>query len=169
MLELKVHDGEEYVTLQFEHSLLSLSKWESKHKKPFLSRGGISPGQQTDYFRDMLVTPGVDPDLVYRLDPEKLEELWTYINTPQTASSVPRDENQKGPSEVQTSELIYTWLVLLEIPFHPVETWHISRVTMLVEMVTLKKTPPKKKSKMDQLADIMATNNKNKQTLNTRG
>lgn len=169
MLELRVHNGEEFVTLEFEHSLLSLSKWESIHKKSFLSSPGLKPTDQLDYYRCMLVTPGVDRSIVNTLSPEQYDELWSYINTPQTASSVPKDESQSGPKEVQTSELIYTMLTLLEIPFIPTETWHLSRTSMLIEMVSYKKTPPKKKSTMDRLSDIMKTNAANKEALSTRG
>lgn len=169
MLELRVHSGEEFVTLEFEHSLLSLSKWESIHKVSFLSNQGLKPSDQLDYYKCMLVTPGVDRELVNTLTPAQYDELWSYINTPQTASSVPKDESQAGPREVQTSELIYTMLTLLEIPFVPTETWHLSRTSMLIEMVSFKKTPPKKKSTMDRMADIMKTNNANKERLQTRG
>lgn len=169
MLELRVHNGEEFVTLEFEHSLLSLSKWESIHKKSFLSNEGLKPTEQIDYYQCMLVTPGVDREIVTTLSPEDYDTLWSYINTPQSASSVPRDESQSGTREIQTSELLYTWMVLLEIPFHPTETWHLSRASMLIEMVSYKKTPPKKKSTMDRLSDIMKTNNANKEALQTRG
>lgn len=168
MLELRVHNGEEFVTLEFEHSLLSLSKWESIYKKAFLSNEGKKPTEQIDYYRCMLLTPGVDKDIVNTLSPEQYDELWTYVNTPQTASSVPKDESQSGPSEIQTSELLYTWLTLLEIDWS-CETWHLSRLSMLIEMVSYKKSPPKKKSKFDQLSDIMRINAANKEKLQTRG
>lgn len=165
MLELQVHDGEKLVTLQFEHSLLSISKWESVHRKPFLSRTGLSPNEQLDYYRCMLLTPGVNPDVVYRFKPEQQEELWHYINTPQTATSPPRDENQKGKgSTSQTSEELYAILTGLEIDWR-CETWHVSRMSALIETVSNLKSPPPKKSKMDNMADILRIRKQNQELM----
>lgn len=168
MLELKVIDGEHEVVLQFEHSLLSLSKWEEKHKKPFLASASKKHEEMIEYFQDMLLTPGVDPNLVYRLSPKQLDSLTDYINESRTASSVPEDKGN-GVVEIVTSELMYYWLVALEIPFHPVETWHISRLTMLVKITSFKKQPPKKRNPKELYNDWREMDRRNKERFGTTG
>lgn len=169
MLELKVRDGSKEVVLQFEHSLLSLSKWEAKHKKPFMSTVQKLPSEMIDYFQDMLLSPEVDRDLVYALNPEQLDDLTKYIADPQSASSV-RDGTDKGQSgEVVTSELIYYWLVALQIPFQPTETWHLNRVMMLVRIANFKQQPEKKRPEGEVMSQWAALNEKRKKMFNTKG
>jgi hypothetical protein len=169
VLELKVIDGEREVVLQFEHSLLSLSKWEEKHKKPFLASKVKKHEEMIDYFQEMLLTPGESPNLVYRLAPEQLDRLTDYVNEERTASSVPDEGVPKGQPEIVTSELIYFWLVALEIPFHPVETWHLSRAMMLIKITGFKKQPPKKRNPKELLQDWAAINQRNKERFGTTG
>lgn len=171
MLELNVWDGEENVSLQFEHSLLSMSKWESKHKKPFLSKAPKLHEEMIDYFQDMLLTP-VDPLVVYRLAPEQMDHLTLYINDYPGASSVPK-EDTKPPlnPEIVTSELIYAWLTMLRIPFTPTETWHINRIMMTIEIVNFKQTPEdqrKKRPVKDVMADWRVENEKRLKMFKTK-
>jgi hypothetical protein len=168
VLELKVHDGERDVVLKFEHSLLSLSKWESKHKIPFMARRIKSNEELLDYFQDMLLTPE-DPRLIYMLDPGQLDALGSYINDPMTASSVPNEETRRFEAETITSELIYYWLVALEIPFTPTETWHVNRIVMLVQITSFKKQPPKKRPAGDVMARWRDLNEQRKKMFNTNG
>ena len=145
MLELKVHDGDREVVLQFEHSLLSLSKWEAKNKKAFLSTPTKPHDELIDYFQYMLVNQDAGPENVFRLSPGQMDELSNYINDSQTASSVPQEDNARKSGEIVTSELIYAWLALLKIPFQPTETWHINRIMMLVSITNYKLKPEEKK------------------------
>lgn len=170
MLELKVIDGEREVVLQFEHSLLSLSKWEEKHKKPFLATASKKHEEMVDYFQEMLLTPGESPTLVYRLSPQQMDALTDYINEQRTASSVPEDKKSgNGVVEIVTSELIYYWLVALEIPFQPAETWHLSRLMMLVKITGFKKQPPKKRNPRELLNDWRELDRRNKERFGTTG
>jgi hypothetical protein len=168
VLELRVLNGDQEVVLKFEHSLLSLSKWESRTKRPFYTRDQKTPTELLEYFRDMLVSPEDDPDLVYLLDPKQMDELGTYINAQLTASSVPR-EDPKYNGEQTTSELIYYWLSQLKIPFHPTETWHLSRTLMLVQIASFKQQPPKKRPVTDTLAKWAKMNDERRQRFNTSG
>lgn len=169
MLELTVYDNEEAVKLKFEHSLLSLSKWEAKHKKAFLTNLTKSPTELVDYFQDMLLSPEDRGDLVYRLDPKQLDELAKYINDPRTASSVPQEKTTKFNPETTTSELIYYWLAELKIPFHPTETWHLNRLMMLVQITNYKKQPPKKRKPSEVMKDWATINERQKRMLGTNG
>lgn len=144
MLEFDVHDGEKFVTVQFEHSLLALSKWESKHKKPFLGKTPPTAEELVDYYGCMIITPGVPEIAAYGLSPEQMGELGEYISDSKTASSVREVANAGGVQEPVTSELIYYWLVAMQIDFS-VESWHLSRLMMLVRITSFKNNPDKKK------------------------
>jgi hypothetical protein len=168
VLELKVIHNDKPVVLKLEHSLLSLSKWESKHRKAFLGPTAKTHVEMIEYFEDMLVTPG-NKELVYLLSPEQLEEVTNYINSSRTASSVPEIPS-KSPfqSEIITSELIYYWLVALRIPFE-VEKWHLSRLLMLVRITNFKAEPPKKQNAAQKMADWRKMNEERKAKLGTKG
>lgn len=165
MLTLTVQNDQQQLELKFEHSLLSLSKWEARTKKPWLSRDPKSPGQLMDYFQDMLLPPEDDPDLVFLLKPEQMEALVNYIGDSQTASSVPDDGKKEFNPEVITSELIYYWMVAMKIPFQPAETWHLNRLMMLIQITNFKNQPPKKRSASDVMADWYAKNKEQKKRL----
>lgn len=168
MLELKVLDGDTEVVLQFEHSLLSLSKWESRHKKPFLVEEGQTFEDMIDYYADMLLND-VDPMLIYRMTPKQLDQVKDYIDAPHTASSVPQQPNQAHvPKEIITSELIYYWMVSLNIPFEA-ESWNLSRLMMLIQITSYKAQPPKERSQADMYAKFREANAARKKKYNTNG
>ena len=170
MLELTVHHFDQDVVLRFEHSLLSLSKWESKYKKAFMTKVQKSNSELLDYFQMMLLSPEDDPDLVLLLSTEQMDELVEYMNTPQTASSVPEDGQRKIDDETVTSELMYFWLTALRIPFQPTETWHLSRLTMLVQITGYKQQPEKKKRFTRRTAQSwVQENERRKKMLGTSG
>ena len=169
MLELQVHDGEMEVTLQFEHSLLSLSKWEGRTQKPFLTTVQKSPSELVEYFQDMLVSPESDPNVVYGLNPGQLDRLSDYINESLTASSVPDDGPRKFNAEQITSELIYYWMSALRVPFYPTETWHLSRTMMLIQIAGYKQQPPKKRKPAEVMSDWRRLNDERKKKYNSNG
>lgn len=171
MLELDViNDDGQKIVLQFEHSLLSLSKWEQDHKFPFMSnRRTKTPSEMIDYYQAMLLG-NQDKTLVYLLKPEQLEALTNYINDAATASSVPAEDKPEGQNqETITSELIYYWLTELGIPFSPTETWHVNRIVMLVQITNFKRQPPKKRKPADVMRDWAAQNEKQKKMLGISG
>lgn len=167
MLEFKVHDGENEVVLQFEHSLLSLSKWESKTKKAFLGTPTKTSAEMLDYYQAMLLSDHGE-ELVYRLSPGQLDEISEYINDTRTASSVPPDPENRRTGEIVTSELIYYWMVALKIPF-VTETWHLNRLMMLIQITSYKNQPEKKRSQAEMAAKWREANERNKQLLGTEG
>lgn len=169
MLELKVHDEDGERVLRFEHSLLSLSKWEAKHKTPFLV-GPKLPTEMIEYFQEMLLEDA-ERTLVYRLTPEQQDELTVYINDSQTASYIndPEAAPKKATEEKLTSDLIYYWLTALRIPFWPTETWHVNRIMMLVAITNYKNAPPKKRKPTEVLRDWAAINEARLKKYNTTG
>ena len=169
MLKQKVFDRGTEIVLTFEHSLLSLSKWEARTHQPYLTRGPKSSGDMIDYYRDMLTSPEHDPDLVYRLSPDQMDEITRYINDSQTASTVDQDDTGKKPRETVTSETLYMQMVVLEIPFEA-ETWHLNRLMMLIAKVSNAKAPDKKeKDKGKMLTAWDAMNRRNRERYNSKG
>ena len=119
-------------TIELEHSLISISKWESKWKKAFLSRATRTEDEIRDYIRCMTITPGVDPNLYYMLTTDNLREIQEYIDDTHSAT-VFRGKNQqaKGTPRPRTSEQIYGAMVMLGIPFE-CQKWHLNRLLNLI-------------------------------------
>lgn len=145
------------ITITLEHSLISLSKWESKWHKPFLSRGSdITTEELIDYIRCMTITPNVDPVVYYSLTQKEIDKINDYIADPMTATTF-RNVDQKHSREIITSEIIYYWMIASGIPME-CEKWHLSRLLTLIRVVNIKSQPPKKMSKKETAARNAALN-----------
>lgn len=155
-------------TLQLEHSLISLSKWESKWCKPFLSNVNKTEEEVLDYIKFMTLTQ-VDPEIYSRFTAENFREIDSYINAPMTATTFSEDKNGKRNREVITAELIYYWMIALNIPFDPCQKWHLNRLLTLVRVCNIKNQPPKKRSKRDTASHYAAMNAARRQQLNSKG
>ena len=131
-------------TLRLEHSLVSLSKWESKWHKPFLSTKDKTDEEILDYVKCMTLDSDVDPDLYFRLTKANYDVIESYIGNPMTATTFSNDNNSKGKREIVTAEIMYYWLVALNIPFDPCQYWHLNRLITLVRVCNIKNAPPKK-------------------------
>lgn len=155
--------------LDLEHSLLSLSKWESNYQKPFLSAlEKKTPEEIYGYLKAMVVTPGVDPDVLDQCPPEMIEKIQQYIDSSQSATTFGEMPTRRGPSEVITSELIYYWMVSFNIPFE-VETWHLNRLFSLIRICNVKNQKPRKMSKHEMAQRNREINNRRREELGTRG
>ena len=75
-------------TITLEHSLVSISKWEAKWHKPFLSGGPKTLEESIDYVRCMTLTQNVKPELYNFLSRENFKDINAYIENPMTASTV---------------------------------------------------------------------------------
>lgn len=181
MLQLVIHltpDGwdeekEEFVEgekqiLQLEHSLLSLSKWESKWCKPFLSKGSKTDEEALDYIKYMTLTKNVNPKVYDYLTAAHLEQINRYIESPMTATTFSEDKKGKRGREVITAELIYYWMIALNIPFE-CQKWHLNRLLTLIRVCNVKNSPPKKMSKRDVMSRNAALNAARRKQLNTKG
>ena len=155
-------------TLRLEHSLVSLSKWESKWCKPFLSKTNKTDEEMLDYVRCMTLTQNV-PDEVYRcLTDDNIRKIYEYIDAPMTATWF-NDDKAKGTSREQTtSELIYYWMIALNIPFE-CQKWHLNRLLTLIRVCNIKNQPPKKMSKRDIMSRNAAINAARRNKLHTKG
>lgn len=142
-------------TLQLEHSLISLSKWESKWNKAFLGKSEKTLEETVDYVKCMTLTQNVDPKVYGYLTSENIDEINRYIEAPMTATYFMEEENKKPNREVVTAELIYYWMISLNIPFE-CQKWHLNRLLALIKVCNIKNSPPKQISK----GDLMRRNSK---------
>lgn len=155
-------------TLQLEHSLISLSKWESKWCKPFLSKKEKTREEVVDYIRCMTLTPNVKPEVYYALSEENVRMINEYIDAPMTATTFSNNGNGKGGREVITAEIIYYWMIVHNIPFE-CQKWHLNRLITLIRVCNIKSGPQKKMSRKETMNYNAALNAARKKKLNTTG
>lgn len=155
-------------TLCLEHSLVSLSKWESKWGKPFLSKDAKTFEETVDYVRCMTITQNVDPNVYNFMTNGNIEEVNKYIGAPMTATWFAEDRGGKSSRETITSELIYYWMISLNIPFE-CQKWHLNRLLTLIRVCNVKNQPPKKMSQRDVMSRNAALNAARRKQLNSRG
>ena len=154
--------------LHLEHSLISISKWESKWHKPYLSSEDKTREEALDYIRCMTLNGGVDPNVYLALTEQNAKDITDYISDSMTATTI-KKQPQRGSREIVTSELIYYWMTELNIPFDPCQKWHVSRLLTLIEVCSIKKTPSKKMSKGDILRQQHSLNAARRAKHHTRG
>ena len=155
-------------TLQLEHSLVSLSKWESKWCKPFLSNKNPTYEETLDYIRCMTITQNMKPEVYSCLTTENVNQVIDYINAPMTATTFRDDKTTKPNREVITAEIIYYWMIANNIPIDR-EKWHLNRLLTLIRVCNIKNTPPKKRSKADVANEYAALNAARRKQLNSKG
>ena len=155
-------------TLQLEHSLVSLSKWESKWCKPFLSKEDKTFEETIDYIRCMTLNRYV-PDEVYGcLTRSNIKQINEYVSSPMTATWFSKDTTGRSSREQITSELIYYWMIALNIPFE-CQKWHLNRLLTLIRVCNLKNQPSKKMSRREIMSRNAALNAARRKQLGTNG
>lgn len=154
-------------TLQLEHSLISLSKWEAKWNKAFLSKKDKTTEETLDYFRCMAINKNVDPNAFRCLNSDQVDQINRYINAPMTATYFP-EEKSRPNHETVTSELIYYWMISLNIPFE-CQKWHLNRLIALIKVCQIKSTPLKKMSMQEIMSRNAALNAARRKKLNSKG
>ena len=159
---------------ELEHSLLSVSKWESKYKKPFMSNKDDKTSEGLlDYIR-MMVVRGDASHLIESLTHTDLQDIIKYISEDkQTATWFAEDKSPKTPQrEIITSEVIYYMMFANQIP-KECEEWNINRLLTLIRVFSEKakeQDPNRKKMTREQLiARHRAINEANKRRFNTKG
>lgn len=158
-------------TVRLEHSLVAISKWESKWCKPFLNNSKQLTNEEVlDYIQCMMLNKNVDPAVYYILASEYHDEIINYIDHPSTATTFyePKTGKKKVNDDVITSELIYYWMTSYSIPFEA-EKWHIHRLIALIRICNIKNSPPTEQSKEDVALMQYRINEERKKKYNTTG
>ena len=155
-------------TIKLEHSLISISKWESKWHETFLKKNKKTNEQVLDYIRCMTIGGNVEPEIYLAISEPNLEIINKYIEDPMSATFF-NSEPGGSSGEPLTSELIYYWMSAFQIPFEPCEMWHLNRLLNLIKIANLKNQPKKKKNSKDLAAQRYAINEKRRQQLGTTG
>lgn len=154
-------------TLQLEHSLVSLSKWESKWKKPFLGCD-LTFEETIDYIRCMTLTQNVNPEIYQKLTSKNIREVRRYISEPMTATKPRKDESSKRVKEPITAEILYSDMINLGIPFE-CQKWHLSRLITLIRVCDIRSRPPKKLKPGERQKQYAAINAARRKQWNTKG
>lgn len=154
--------------LNLEHSLVSLSRWEAKWCKAFLGKQEKTNEEILDYIKCMTVTQNVNPDIYKYLTKGNIKQINDYIEAPMTATHI--SDNRKGviSNEVVTSELLYYWMIALNIPFE-CQKWHLNRLLTLIKVCSIKNQPPRKMSRREIMNRNAALNAARRKQLNSKG
>lgn len=160
-------------TLRLEHSLISISKWESKWKKPFMapkssSKYNKTPDEVLDYISCMSLDQEIPVVILRTLSSRALKEIEEYIGDQKTATWFSEDGKKAPSREIITSELIYYWMIACNVPIE-CEKWHLSRLLTLIKICSIKNSPPKKMSGKDWAKQRKALNASRRQQLGTKG
>ena len=154
--------------LTLEHSLLSISKWESKWEKPFLDRNTKKTIEESrDYIRCMTITQNVDPDVYYALTDNNYQEIIDYMSKPMTATWF-KNDNKPPSRKIITAEIIYYYMVALQIPFS-CEKWHFNKLMTLIRVCNEENKPNKKMSKREIMANNRALNEARRAKMKSKG
>lgn len=132
--------------LLMEHSLVSLSKWESKFEKPFLSKVEKTQEEMLGYIHCMILSPEIPIEALAGLSQQNILDINAYIEAKMTATWFSETQPKTRSSEIITSELIYYWMNRFEIPIE-CENWHLNRLFTLIKIHNLKSEKPKKMSR----------------------
>lgn len=157
------------MNLALEHSLVSLSKWESKWHKPFLHPTDKKSTEEIlDYIRCMTLTQNVKPEVYYSLTAENLRQIQEYIDNQMTATTFNQNQPEIPSREIITAELIYYWMIMYNIPVE-FEKWHLNRLLTLIKVCSIKNSKPKKMGRRALMSRNAALNAARRQQLNSRG
>lgn len=155
-------------TLQLEHSLVSLSKWEAKWKKPFLGKGEQTDEEMLDYVRCMTITKNVDPEVYSRLSNANIVQINNYIGDPMTATTFSEDRHRRPSRDIITSEIIYYWMITNNIP-PEYQKWHLNRLLTLIRVCNKMNNPPKPRSKGELMRRNASLNAARRAKMGTKG
>lgn len=154
--------------LRLEHSLVSLSKWESKYQKPFLSKSDKTIEEILGYIESMILNENFPENVLNHLTKANIDTINDYIESKESATTFGKMPERKGSGEIITSELIYYWMVAFNIPFE-CQDWHLNRLFALIRICNVKNAKPKKMSKNELAMRNRELNEQRKAQLGTRG
>lgn len=155
-------------TLQLEHSLVSLSKWESKWCKPFISTKDKTDEETIDYVRCMTMTQNVNPNVYLGLSSENIKQVNDYIAAPMTATTIHDRSPGRVNKETITSEILYYRMLEFGIPFE-CQKWHLNRLITLIKVCDIKNGPQQKMPMSEVMRQQAAINAANRKRFNSKG
>jgi hypothetical protein len=145
------------ISVEMEHSLASLSKWEQKHEKAFLGHEKKTAEETFDYFKAMVITPNFPMDRLDYLTEENFEQIQNYIEAKMTATTFRETPDRPGHREKITAEIIYYWMNALNIPLEW-ENRHLSALFTMIKVVNAKNAPQKKRSRREVMDEHRSLN-----------
>lgn len=153
-------------TIQLEHSLISISKWESKWCHPFIDKNSLTEEETIDYVKCMTITQNVDPEVYTHLTNKNIETIKQYIAAPMTATTIhaPASNNR----EIITSEVLYSCMITHNIPFE-CQKWHLNRLITLLNVCGIRNSPQEKQSVKDNMSQRRALNASRRQASGSKG
>lgn len=155
-------------TLQLEHSLVSISKWEQKWHKPFLSTNDKTKEEILDYIKCMTISKNVDPNVYLCITEQQYKGISDYINDPMTATWFSDEKSKTNAKRIITSELIYYWMISLQIPFE-CKKWHLNTLLTLIHVCNEENKPPKKLSQAELAKRNTALNEARRAKMHSKG
>lgn len=156
----------ETFALRLEHSLVSASKWESIFEKPFLTSDEKTPEEILGYIKAMTLEE-VPEDIYEKLSVDNIKEINSYIDAKMTATWF-KAQTSKRPKEIITTEIIYYWMVSLNIPFE-CQYWHLNRLMTFIQVINQKNAPQKKMTPQEIAARNRTLNEQRLAQLKTSG
>jgi hypothetical protein len=155
-------------SLMLEHSLVSLSKWEQSSEKPFLGKEEKTTEETIDYIKVMTISPVNDPNVYLNLSSENFKEISEYIGRKMTATIFNETPGSKSSGEFITAEIIYFWMIGLQVPFEA-QYWHLNQLLTLVKVINLKNQPAKPQGRQTTAQQRRALNDQRLAQMKTTG
>lgn len=159
--------GTKDYSLDLEHSLFSLSKWESFYERPFLKETAKTPEEVIFYIKAMTLTPNVPPEVYEKLSQENLEDINKHMAAKMTGTTF-WDSGEQGSREIVTAEIIYYWMIAMQVPFE-CQYWHLNKLLTLIRVINMKNAPKKQLSQSELAARNRELNAQRRAALGTTG
>jgi len=156
------------VVLELEHSLVSLSKWESIYEKPFLTKEEKTSEEILEYIKCMLIGSEIPSEIFSRFSEDNISQINDYIGAKQSATWFNERTGQPKNREIVTAEVIYHWMIAFQIPLE-CQMWHLSRLFTLIRVCNVKNSNPKKMGKSEVASRMRELNAQRKAEIGTRG
>lgn len=156
------------VVIELEHSLVSLSKWESEFEKPFLGKETKTTEEVLAYIKAMTLTPNVSEEIYEKLSEDNIASVHQYIDAKMSGTTFYEVQPEAKNQETVTAELIYYWMIVFQIPFE-CDRWHLNRLFTLIRVCNVKQSKPKKMSRAELAARNRELNARRKAELGTKG